>query len=215
MKKLLFPIGLLFTFPAVAHAQCYNVNAAGQSTVHEQELCTFAVPDQKNTCVTNPYLDPCEVKAACKTNSYDYYMKFHPGTDCRAYGNQKVMSPVNGVITKTYVRSTKKWVGPHEDKWGTVVIDTGGENYMLVLHMSESYVKLGDKVQVGCVLGRSGSKGTIQEHVHFESKKYLSYPADYMRKTSDAQSELLKNPGSNWGPVNKLPKKRWGFKCKN
>lgn len=198
-----------FAFSHSALAQCYS------GTVGEELLCKFSVPAQSDTCVTNPYLDSCDDSNQCGTT---YYKKFHPGTDCRAKNEKEVMSPVSGKVVKTYIPSQKKWVGPHEDKWGTVVIDTGGENYLLVLHMSESYVRLGDNVQVGCVLGKSGWKGLSSPnyaHVHYERKKYLPHPSPYLHSRSDASKEMLENPGSNWGPANKPPKAVSGFRCRN
>ncbi|WP_421784212.1 M23 family metallopeptidase [Kiloniella litopenaei] len=42
------------------------------------------------------------------------------------------------------------------------------------VHMSKSFVKVGDKIKAGCIIGLTGKKGTIFPHLHVEYKEMRS-----------------------------------------
>ncbi|WP_419905052.1 M23 family metallopeptidase [Kiloniella sp.] len=118
--------------------------------------------------VTNPYLDSCDSKVECGRA----YKRLHAGIDYRARTPTKVTSPVEGIVVKMEFRG--KEYSPQQDPSGTIMVETQGEKpmYFMFLHMSKSFVKAGDKVQIGCVIGLSGKKGTIFPHLHVEYKEY-------------------------------------------
>lgn len=100
------------------------------------------------------------------------YKLLHAGIDYRARTPTKVTSPVEGVVVKMKYRG--KLYSPQNDPWGTIMVETQGEKlmYFMFLHMSKSFVKAGDKVQIGCVVGLTGKKGTIFPHLHVEYKEF-------------------------------------------
>ncbi|MFD2205791.1 M23 family metallopeptidase [Kiloniella antarctica] len=145
------------------------------SAMDEVEFGKLLLPGK--ITVTNPFLDSCDSKVECGR----FYKLLHAGIDYRARTPTKVTSPVEGIVVK--MEYGGKVYSPQKDRSGTIMIKTKGEKpmYFMFLHMSKSFVKAGDKVQIGCVVGLTGKKGTIFPHLHVEYKEIPS--GSYRRPT--------------------------------
>ena len=84
---------------------------------------------------------------------------FHPGIDYSAASGTSVMSPVAGSVSA---------VG---GSFGTLAVKVGtGADRLLFMHMSSFEVKVGQIIKVGQLLGKSGSVGTKDAHLHVEAR---------------------------------------------
>ena len=118
--------------------------------------------------VTNPFLDSCDSKRECGR----FYKLIHAGIDYRARVPTEVRSPVSGTVVKK--KSGSKQYEPVKDRAGSIIVEVADEEkpmYFLFLHMSKSFVKVGDKINAGCIIGLTGKKGTIFPHLHVEYKE--------------------------------------------
>jgi murein DD-endopeptidase MepM/ murein hydrolase activator NlpD len=91
--------------------------------------------------------------------------KFHPGLDIAASSGTMVLAAMDGEVTES------KFMGDY----GNMVIIGHTDVYVsLYAHLSENFVKKGDKIRKGQVLGLSGSSGrSTGPHLHFEVR-YLN-----------------------------------------
>ena len=94
--------------------------------------------------------------------------KYHAGVDIRAHGNVPVLAVLPGKVTV---------VDPY--KLGRVVIDHENGISTAYLHLDTIAVKIGQSVEKGTVLGKTGGRGynretkvwgqnALPEHLHFE-----------------------------------------------
>ncbi|PSM52617.1 zinc metallopeptidase, M23 family [Campylobacter blaseri] len=84
---------------------------------------------------------------------------YHSGTDFRAAEGTKIKASNDGVVK---IAKDRYYAG------GSVVIDHGGGVYSQYYHMSKIYVKVGQSVKRGEILGLSGSTGRVTgPHLHF------------------------------------------------
>jgi hypothetical protein len=96
---------------------------------------------------------------------------YHPGIDYRAAEGTDVRSPVSGLVT-----------GGWEGNYGTISIKVdGSETRVLLMHTSISFVKTGDRVTTGCLIGRSGKTGTKDPHLHVETRQGRNNGAYYFK----------------------------------
>ncbi len=158
----------MFKFFALFSAVIVSFVGSTALAMDEVEFGKLLLPGK--ITVTNPFLDSCDSKIECGRS----YKLLHAGIDYRARTPTKVTSPVEGVVVKRWYKG--KDHSPQKDPWGTIMVETQGEKpmYFMFLHMSKSFVKAGDKVQIGCVVGLTGKKGTIFPHLHVEYKEIPS-----------------------------------------
>lgn len=94
--------------------------------------------------------------------SRGHWWNRHTGLDIRAHYGDRVRSIVKGIVIKsTYDRS-----------YGRIVVVRGQGVDIWYAHMSKVYVKAGDKVYSGKMIGRVGNSGhTTGTHLHIEVRK--------------------------------------------
>ncbi|WP_120497346.1 M23 family metallopeptidase [Kiloniella sp. EL199] len=132
----------------------------------EEEFGKLLLPGK--ITVTNPFLDSCDSKRECGR----VFKLLHAGIDYRARIPTEVRSPVSGTIVK--LRSGNKEYEPLKDQAGSITVEVAGKEkpmYFFFVHMSKSFVKVGDKIKAGCIIGLTGKKGTIFPHLHVEYKE--------------------------------------------
>lgn len=128
--------------------------------------------------VTQPYLArydraPVEPSGVIGTG-------YHPGIDYRAAVGTDVLSPVDGVVT----------VGGG-GTYGTITIQMdGSQTRVLLMHTSSSYLKVGDRVTVGCIVGKSGQAGTDAPHLHVETRTGRDGGAFYFKSPANVGVNL-------------------------
>lgn len=96
------------------------------------------------------------------------YQPFHTGIDI-ASPNGKIGDPITPFMkgTVTYVGDLSWGYGKH------IIIDNGDNITSLYGHLSEVYVKKGDEVKPGKVIGLEGSTGwSTGPHLHFEVRVF-------------------------------------------
>lgn len=106
-----------------------------------------------------------------------YPIWYHMALDIANPSMPPIMAADNGTVI--LVRYLKYDYGQH------VMIDHGGGLSTLYGHMSEIYVKVGDKVSRGQVIGRMGSTGrSTGTHLHFEVRRngVTTNPLPYLGK---------------------------------
>ena len=138
-------------------------NASGATSTQTDDLGTIFLPTQSNT-ITSLFMSANRPAGGSKK---------HMGIDLRAPLGSPIRSMAQGIVVD---------VIPH---WGGVMIDHGSGIKTKYLHMRKTYVKLGDKITSGQVLGESGYAGLSEHygaHLHFEVWKNNSQinPEDYL-----------------------------------
>ncbi len=108
-----------------------------------------------------------------------YYINYdsHPGYDYVADYNTPVKASATGkVVSFEGQRCIPKGISAGCVAWGTVGIDHGNGYITQYMHMSKVYVKAGDTVNRGQVIGLSGntSPKILGEHLHFEVLKKVA-----------------------------------------
>ncbi|GAB4475101.1 MAG: hypothetical protein Kow0088_11660 [Anaerolineales bacterium] len=89
--------------------------------------------------------------------TYDY---FHTGLDIVGKEGDEIYAPADGVVV---------FAGPLTVRGNATMIDHGWGVYTGYYHQKEMYVRVGDRVQAGQVIGLVGSTGRSQgPHLHFE-----------------------------------------------
>ncbi|MBX1886750.1 M23 family metallopeptidase [Campylobacter peloridis] len=84
---------------------------------------------------------------------------YHSGTDFRAASGTKIKASNDGIVK---IASNRYYAG------NSVVIDHGYGIYSQYYHLSKLYVKVGQKVKKGEVIGLSGASGRVTgPHLHF------------------------------------------------
>ena len=124
------------------------------------------------------------------TSKYGYRVlngnsEFHPGLDIVGKGTNEVVSVSNGKVLWSQMVTDKNnptW------QWGNYVAVSGDDGATIYYcHLKERFVKAGDRVRAGDVIGIMGSTGySTGPHLHFEVRpgnaastdaaKYLSLP---------------------------------------
>lgn len=119
-----------------------------------------------------------------KNKKVVYGSGYHPGIDYRASVGKDVLSPVDGVVAAT------------GDAYNTIAIKVNGSNTrLLFMHMSSSLVRVGQKVVVGCIIGRSGDKlAPGGAHLHVEARNGVDNGAFYFVNQTNTGSNVA--PGS-------------------
>lgn len=155
---------LFFGFVA---AVVFNTPAAAD--VSKSELGKMALGSESATIT----LDYNQYHPDGPTSS-STYGGYHPGIDYRAK-YVPIYSPINGVV--------ESGMG---GKFGTLAIKKdGSDTRMIFLHMSKFHVEPGQRVQVGCNLGISGSTGANAPHLHIEARVNKTRAAWYFRSSGD------------------------------
>lgn len=91
-----------------------------------------------------------------------YWSNRHTGMDIRAPYGARVYSVVSGTVVKV----------AYDRAYGRTIVVRGGGVDIWYAHLSRAYVKPGQKVKVGKVIGRVGSSGnTYGTHLHLEVRK--------------------------------------------
>ncbi len=86
----------------------------------------------------------------------------HPGLDLRAASGTRVRSSGKGRVA---LAQNLYYAG------NTVILDHGGGLFTLYAHLSELLVREGDEIEVGQLIGRSGSTGRVTgPHLHWGAK---------------------------------------------
>lgn len=113
------------------------------------------------------------------------YQRFHAGSDIAAPMGTPVVAPLSGRVT----------VASFLGGYGlSVVLSHGdGTQKTLYAHLSETFVKPGEVVRQGEVIGRVGSTGlSTGPHLHFEVREYRNgqwmalNPKDFLKETTPA-----------------------------
>jgi murein DD-endopeptidase MepM/ murein hydrolase activator NlpD len=93
---------------------------------------------------------------------------FHKGVDLVGPHNSYILAAADGIIYEHYVPPGGKWKG-HPIYGGFIVIDHGNGIFTLYGHMSKTFIRTGDHVKRGQVIGIQGNTGvSTGEHLHFE-----------------------------------------------
>lgn len=99
--------------------------------------------------------------------------RFHYGLDITVSSGATILAPADGIVQEARIRGG----------YGKYVKINHGYGYKtMFLHMSQLYVKKGQKVKRGDILGKSGSTGrTSGPHLHYEVHYYGTPqdPLDY------------------------------------
>jgi murein DD-endopeptidase MepM/ murein hydrolase activator NlpD len=131
---------------------------------------------------SSPAGTPC-VNNLAGTNYY------HPGVDFPASSGTKVRSPVTGkVVAREGTSTLPTGVG------ALTIQKDGSTTNIVILHMSGYDVKVGDKVQAGCVVGKVGNTGTGSAHLHVEARVAKTGGACYFRNLVDGTGSSNKDP---------------------
>jgi len=119
-----------------------------------------------------------------KARTYNGSLKgYHSGTDFRA----KVGTPIVAANSGKVVLVQNRFYSG-----GSVVIDHGRGIYTCYFHMSSFSVNVGDEVQKGEVIGRSGKSGRVTgPHLHFSARIH-GVQVDPMQLISLVNRNLLK-----------------------
>jgi murein DD-endopeptidase MepM/ murein hydrolase activator NlpD len=89
--------------------------------------------------------------------------RFHAGTDVRAAYGSPVVAVAGGTVT---------FAGDRGGYGATVVIDHGDGRETLLAHLSSIDVRVGEQVEAGQTVGRSGNSGrTTGAHLHVEVRE--------------------------------------------
>jgi len=88
------------------------------------------------------------------------YTYFHTGLDIFGGTGTKIFAPADGVVV---------FAGPLTIRGNATLIDHGWGVYTGYMHQSEIYVKVGDRVTTGQVIGLVGGTGRVEgPHLHWE-----------------------------------------------
>jgi len=105
---------------------------------------------------------------------------FHKGIDITASDRTKIIATADGIVTDVWI-----W---HPVYGKMVKIKHNGGYTTLYAHMSRTYVREGQKVKRGQVIGLMGNTGkSYGIHLHYEIRKNgkLVNPIDYLTSTSE------------------------------
>lgn len=111
-------------------------------------------------------------------------VSFHKGVDFVGLESKEIISPVKGIVKSSAIitdKSNLTW------EWGNYIrIDTEDEHRLFFCHLSERLVRVGQKINVGDIIGIEGNTGySFGSHCHFEvrTKDNVSIPPiDYLEK---------------------------------
>lgn len=133
----------------------------------------------------------------------------HHGTDFAVAGGTPILSPVDGTVIQSE-RTTGEYNGYGAAGERIRIEDNHGYVHCF-FHLKERYVKKGDRVKRGDVIGTVGTTGNSSgNHLHYQldppdSRSHMS-PAEYPYSISGTTTGLGKqlNPVTSIKPVNKL-----------
>jgi murein DD-endopeptidase MepM/ murein hydrolase activator NlpD len=104
--------------------------------------------------------------------------RLHKGVDLVASPGAPVRAAAAGVVVEHWPAPNGFYQG-HPIYGGLVVIDHLEGTYTLYGHLSQTFVREGERVEKGAVIGRQGSTGiSTGEHLHFE---VIVDPLAYLR----------------------------------
>jgi murein DD-endopeptidase MepM/ murein hydrolase activator NlpD len=156
--------------PLVALLAC---SCAGQADVNRPSVsspCT-GYPDQ----ATSPYVLPYPVGDTHSVSQGNCRYKSHlPGTQwLYAYDFQmEIGSPVVAARRGTVFRAVSSFPNTttEPDQENFIMLDHGDGRYSYYSHLDQYgvYVTVGQVVEQGELIGRSGKSGALGEHLHFQ-----------------------------------------------
>jgi len=135
----------ILTLTAIA---IFGSSSASNAGVTKQQLGQMLL-GKNSVLMTQDYLNylPGQQNDAGRVGGY------HPGIDYRARQATNIYAPLNGVVERA------------GGSVGTLAIKKdGSDTRIILLHMSQFFVKPGDKVQTGCLIGMSGKTGSRGLH---------------------------------------------------
>lgn len=100
-------------------------------------------------------------------------MVHHSGLDMFGVWHARIIVPGDGTVIEHWVPPGQRtgFVG-HPDLGGCLVIQMDDGHILTLGHLSETYVREGDRVYAGKVVARQGNTGkSTGEHLHFEVEK--------------------------------------------
>ncbi|WP_028975200.1 M23 family metallopeptidase [Spirochaeta cellobiosiphila] len=104
-------------------------------------------------------------------------LKLHRGIDIVGPPNAPIKAVLPGVVVEHWPAPNGYFKG-HPTYGGMVVIDHGNGHLSLYAHMKKTFVKEGQKVDAGEVIGIQGATGMATgDHLHFE---YLTDPLQFL-----------------------------------
>ena len=98
----------------------------------------------------------------------------HRGVDLAGAVGTPILAAGSGIVAETWPppgtrRADGKIFAGHPQLGGMIVIDHGGGVLTLYGHLSAVYVKRGDRIRTGQVIGLLGATGKVTgPHLHFE-----------------------------------------------
>ncbi len=95
-------------------------------------------------------------------------MRLHKGVDLVGPNNAPVKAAQSGTVVEHWPAPNGYFKG-HPVYGGLIVIEHEGDVYTLYAHFKDTFVKEGQKVKKGEIIGIQGSTGvSTGDHVHFE-----------------------------------------------
>lgn len=97
--------------------------------------------------------------------------EWHPGLDIVGLTDKTIHAPCDGTIIASAMYTAPRYSGDRTYEWGNyVALYNASLNVTIYLcHMSARYVKVGDIVKAGSILGREGNTGkSFGSHTHME-----------------------------------------------
>jgi murein DD-endopeptidase MepM/ murein hydrolase activator NlpD len=117
-----------------------------------------------------------------RLSPFEGLKRMHEGLDIEAEVGTRVQSPADGVVT---------YVGNFQHFGLTVVINHGGSHILTRYgHLSSASVRVGDRVQRGSVIARTGNSGrTTGPHLHYEVwvNDHAANPREFFFDLSDSE----------------------------
>jgi murein DD-endopeptidase MepM/ murein hydrolase activator NlpD len=113
----------------------------------------FVVPVERWNCTPSAY-------GSRRSFNGSDYIYFHGGLDYGLCANPSIFAPAPGVVVYT---------GSLTVRGNATIIDHGWGIYSGIWHQSEIYVREGDRVERGQLIGKIGATGRVTgEHLHWE-----------------------------------------------
>lgn len=176
IKLLLYTIGILCLLPVVLVILLTQVglNLVSDHLVnHNTQTHQIEIHDpatgQIVDAVSGPFIWPVSGPVSLEFGESDLpYQPFHTGIDIASPIHQ-VGTPVGAFMDGTVVYADETW-------WGFgkhVIVDHGHHIQSIYGHLDSTGVQVGDKVDVGTILGTRGTTGwSTGPHLHFEIRVY-------------------------------------------
>jgi len=96
----------------------------------------------------------------------------HNGIDMAGVWHARIVAVANGIVLEHYLPPgwyNRKWYNGHDIYGGLLSIQHDDGRVSRYAHLSRTYVREGQRVEAGVVIGRMGTTGlSTGEHLHFE-----------------------------------------------